>query len=252
VSEKPSDFLNDLQGGARAGAGEAAAGMHPGLDRLAAFHEGELPEAEAERVREHLSVCRECADLLLDWRDFARDEPAGTASAATAAWERDRDRVREGVARRVGAGAGRPSMAPWWVAAAAVIAAGVLGVLWWQARAELRQPRQVDLAWVAPEGSSVLRGAEEEPEVVTAPGAGPMVALYVAEPEAFPRYEARIVPPAGDGAAFVLELSPQPSEPFVVQLGSDPEPGLYRVVLSGVREGERQEVATYRFRVRAP
>jgi hypothetical protein len=79
-----------------------------------------------------------------------------------------------------------------------------------------------------------------------------MVALYVAEPEAFPRYEARIVPPAGEGAAFVVELSPQPSEPFVVQLGKDAEPGDYRVILFGVAGEERQELATFRFRVREP
>jgi anti-sigma factor RsiW len=225
---------------------------HPALEELAAYHRGELPEAEAERVREHLALCRDCADLLLDWRDFARDEPAGAASAAAAAWERDRVGVRVGVLRRVGAAPRRAPLVPWLAAAAAAAVALVLAVLWWQARSELRQPRQVELAFVAPDGSAVLRGMEEEPEVVAAPGARPVVALYVPEPEEYPRYEARIVPPAGEEAAFVIELSPRPSEPFVVQLGKDPEPGPYEVTLFGVADGERQEVATYSFRVHAP
>lgn len=271
MSEERSDFRKSHQEGARSAAGEAGDGAHPGLDRLAAYHEGELPEAEAERVREHLSRCRECADLLLDWRDFARDEPSGAASAAAAAWERDRDRVREGVARRVGAERGvdggrsespegdaayaglrRGRRAPWLVAAAALAAATVSGVLLWQERVENRRPRQVELASVLPEGSSVLRGREEEAEVLTGGGSRPVVLLHLGEPEEYPRYQARIVPPAGEGAAFVLELSPVPSGPFTVQLGRDPEPGEYRVVLSGVRDGERREVATYRFRVRTP
>ncbi|HEX6201149.1 MAG TPA: zf-HC2 domain-containing protein [Thermoanaerobaculia bacterium] len=250
MSRDRSDLREALQDGAARTAG--AGSGHPALDELAAYHRGELPEAEAERVREHLALCRECADLLLDWRDFARDEPPGAASAAAAAWERDREGVREGVRRRVGAAPRRAPIVPWLVAAAAAAAALVLAVLWWQARSELGEPRQVQLASVMPEGSAVLRGREDVPAVVVRPGARPVVALYLAEPEAFPRYEARIVPPAGEEAAFVVELSPQPSEPFVVQLGKDPEPGDYEVTLFGVADGERQEVATYSFRVHAP
>lgn len=247
-----SDFRDALQEGARAAAGEAGEGGHPDLDRLAAYHEGELPEAEAERVREHLSLCRECADLLLDWRDFARGEPAGAASATAAAWERDRERVREGVRRRVGVAPRRAPITPWVVAAAASVACVILAALWWQARSELGEPRQVEIASVVPEGSSVLRGREDEAEILAGPGSRPVVLLNLAELPDFPRYEARIVPPAGEEAASVLELSPRPGEPFTVQLGRDPEPGEYRVVLFGVDGGDPQEIAAYRFRVQAP
>lgn len=46
-------------------------GAHPKIEDLAAYHAGELsPEAEA-RLREHLAVCHECSDLLLDLINFA-------------------------------------------------------------------------------------------------------------------------------------------------------------------------------------
>ena len=272
MSEERSDFRTPHPEGARSAAGEAGESGHPGLDRLAAYHGGELPEAEAERVREHLSRCRECADLLLDWRDFARDEPAGAASAAAAAWARDRERVRAGVARRVGAGSSerrgeaageaaaarqraaprRAPLVPWLAAAAALTAAAVLGGLWWQERAENRRPRQVALASVAPEGSSVLRGREEETEVLTSPDSRPVVLLNLGELPAFPRYEARVEPPAGEDAASVVEIDPGLGDVLALELGADPEPGGYRVILFGVADGERREVAAYRFRVQAP
>ncbi|HEX6900794.1 MAG TPA: zf-HC2 domain-containing protein [Thermoanaerobaculia bacterium] len=39
---------------------------HPDPERLAAYHAGELPLAEAERLQDHLVACRECSGLLLD------------------------------------------------------------------------------------------------------------------------------------------------------------------------------------------
>ncbi|MFY9824647.1 MAG: zf-HC2 domain-containing protein [Thermoanaerobaculia bacterium] len=39
---------------------------HPEPETLAAYHAGELPEGEAQRLQEHLLACRECAALLVD------------------------------------------------------------------------------------------------------------------------------------------------------------------------------------------
>lgn len=267
MSQERSDFRQTLREAAgRAGAAEPTQAGHPDLDRLAAYHDGSLPEPEAERVREHLALCRECADLLLDYRDFAREEPAGAASATAAAWERDRERVREAVRRRAEPGSvvepaeaaepgraytgpRRGRLAPG-LAAAFAAASVVLGILWWQARLELQRPRPVELAYVEPEGSSTLRSPAGEVEVPAGPDSRPVVLLYLTEPADFPRYEARIVPPAGDGSARTLELAPGADGVFALQLGAEPEPGDYRVVLSGVADGERRELATFRFRVR--
>ncbi len=171
--------------------------------------------------------------------------------AAGASAERG-EGAAEGAAVRAWAGPRRAPIVPWLAAAAAAAIALVLAVLWWQARSELRQPRQVALASVAPEGSSILRGREEEAEVLTGPGSRPVVLLHLGEMPDFPRYEARIVPESGKGAASVVELDPRLGEVLALDLGADPAPGGYRVVLSGVADGERREIATFRFRVRAP
>lgn len=46
------------------------AGPHVGTRRLIAYREGTLPEAEREKVQEHLSLCPRCTGLLRELRDF--------------------------------------------------------------------------------------------------------------------------------------------------------------------------------------
>ncbi|HEX2643010.1 MAG TPA: zf-HC2 domain-containing protein, partial [Thermoanaerobaculia bacterium] len=41
-------------------------GAHPTPELLAAYHAGELPEDEVEQIRDHLALCPECGELLLD------------------------------------------------------------------------------------------------------------------------------------------------------------------------------------------
>lgn len=284
MSHERSDFREALRAEARRAL--AAEPRHPSLERLVAYHDGEVRGAEAEAVRDHLALCRECADLLLDYRDFAREEPAGTASAAGVAWERHREAIGGGVRRRVGGSetreeageAGRPARSheaprpgsppfpsrvehsgwprtvPWAAAACLALVSVVLGTLWWQARTELRQPGPAVFASLAPEGAPALRGSgdPEVVEVAVRPGTRTVVLLNLSEPAAHPRYEARIVPPAGEAAAREVELEPGPNGVLALELGADPEPGPYRVVLSGIADGERQELATYRFEVSEP
>ena len=45
-------------------------GPHVGTKRLIAYREGTLPEAEREKVQEHLSLCPRCTGLLRELRDF--------------------------------------------------------------------------------------------------------------------------------------------------------------------------------------
>lgn len=50
-------------------------GSHPDTETWVAYHGGELPQAQAEGLRDHLTVCPECADLLLDLDAFPQLEP---------------------------------------------------------------------------------------------------------------------------------------------------------------------------------
>lgn len=57
-------------------------GPHPGPDELVAYHAGELGERHAARLQDHLVLCPECAQLLLDLAAFEADAaraPGGTA-----------------------------------------------------------------------------------------------------------------------------------------------------------------------------
>lgn len=60
---------------------------HPSPDRWIAYHRGELPAEEADRLQEHLARCRDCFDLAAGAAEFARpdDEPAAGQEVETAA-----------------------------------------------------------------------------------------------------------------------------------------------------------------------
>jgi hypothetical protein len=67
-------------------------GAHPTPELLAAYHAGELPEDEVEQIRDHLALCPECGELLLDLADFEDpgptiDIPGLTDADVDAAWQ---------------------------------------------------------------------------------------------------------------------------------------------------------------------
>jgi len=58
---------------------------HPSSDELAAYHDGELPPAEAARVQDHLLLCENCTELLLDLEALRGDPGFGGQRPAPAA-----------------------------------------------------------------------------------------------------------------------------------------------------------------------
>jgi hypothetical protein len=48
---------------------------HPTPETLEAYHAGDLPAAEQDALRDHLALCHDCADLLLDLVSFAEFTP---------------------------------------------------------------------------------------------------------------------------------------------------------------------------------
>lgn len=55
---------------------------HPSLDEVIAYHEGNLAEAEASRLQDHLLACPECTNRLLDLEAFAAVEPPAPGQPA--------------------------------------------------------------------------------------------------------------------------------------------------------------------------
>lgn len=68
---------------------EAEPGEHPTPEELEALRAGDLPVKKAERVEEHLALCAECTDLMLDLADFLEDGPEMPSEIeAMRAWRR--------------------------------------------------------------------------------------------------------------------------------------------------------------------
>lgn len=87
--DKPllNEALRDLAARAR-----RDLGPHPTPEQLAAYHAGELPEDEVEKIQDHLALCHECAELLLDLADFEDPAPPAAIPGLTeadvdAAWQ---------------------------------------------------------------------------------------------------------------------------------------------------------------------
>ena len=71
---------------------------HPDADTLVDYHEGTLPPADAQRVQDHLVVCRECAALVADLEGlgdpgFGADEDLPDETAELV-WKNVRQQIR--------------------------------------------------------------------------------------------------------------------------------------------------------------
>ena len=78
---------------------ERQLGLHPSPETLVAYHEGGLAGEERERLRDHLALCADCAQLLLDLAAFPEVEvPAGLRKPSDGeveeAWQVMRGRLK--------------------------------------------------------------------------------------------------------------------------------------------------------------
>lgn len=96
MKDEPESLAGSLGELAREELLRQGPGAHPSPTTLTAYHAGELSPAAEEEVREHLAVCRHCAQLLLGLPAFL-EPPAslleGPDAAAEAAWEELRQRL---------------------------------------------------------------------------------------------------------------------------------------------------------------
>jgi hypothetical protein len=176
--DKPS-FEASLRALARRRAQEP----HPEPSELAAYHAGELTEDQDEKIQDHLTICEECARLLLGLGEYSRFQPskdADTAAAdqSAAAWQRFQARLREegpAKATRTEAPAApvvplqrrrtplvqRPGFA-WAVAAVlalCVVGLGIRNASLPEQPAEQREPGARQVIYLDPDGD-VQRGGE--------------------------------------------------------------------------------------------
>lgn len=232
--------------------GPGDADPHPRVEELMRYHGGELEAAEAERVQDHLLVCPECMEDLLDLDGFiaagaARTEGTGESAGAGGAEPSDS-----------ASGAGGRRLA--WALAASILVA-VVGLGTWAVQerrvadlrsqvAELSAPRPdvpiVDLlpAWSV-RGESAARAPAEVP-----PGED-FVTFVLNLPQAagLSGFEADLVAPGGEVLwSGPVERSRYGTFTLGVWSGRLPA-GENEIRVYGVEDGRRRLLETYAFRV---
>lgn len=250
-------------------------GAHPKIEDLAAYHAGELESHTEARVREHIAVCRECSDLLLDLINFSDltpppGEPDLTDEEMEEDWQALRARMGMGeeepkpkkVAEVVPMVRPAPQPIPPpprrnWLPVAAAVTAAVLGVLfglYQRAQVTELNRRLQDLQQirgVAPKylefgtrsGDQVLEISSQADEVVT---------FNPDAKETYPDPEVEILRgpdviakpplvPGGDTDSVSLQI-PKGSL----------SPGSYQIRLYGKDEGQRTFVDQVTLQVNGP
>jgi hypothetical protein len=173
MNEDARDRTGGVHGPGRRARRERGLVTHPGAETLTAYHAGELAPAAADDLQEHLTVCPECARLLLDLPDFlASPSPVAAADhEADAGWRDLRQRLPLSAM-----GAGRPPR-PWAISTrtpagrgrlltAALLALAVGLPVGWLLGRRSGSPA-LPLEYVTIEATDVRRGGAEPPTPAT-------------------------------------------------------------------------------------
>lgn len=260
---------------------------HPSPEILVAYCAGELAGEEEEDLRDHLALCPECAEMLLDlvaFEEFKPPETPGLADAEVeAAWHRVQPRLGVGGKERLATVAAlserlaeprtsrkgseyesvvwRPRLRRAY-ALAAMLAVAVVGLTVWGTslhrtiqRISGPQANPV-IADAASERDGTRGDSEEEP---TAPGEEmfflvlhPLLEHEISE---FPEYGAEIREIGTSGAPIVRldGLIPAKGGAFSVRLPGKSFPaGEYRIIFFGVDGKRWQELDRLTFSITSP
>jgi hypothetical protein len=244
---------------------------HPSPTELETYHAGKLSSAAEDRIREHLAVCRDCGDLLLDIAGVAELKPPPgipelTDDEVEADWLALQIRMKwAAAAEKQGPApvvpirpAPPPKPAPWaprLAAAASIVAVlGIILALYQSGRVgelerqlqKFEQPRSVPTRHL---DSGVRRSqSKEEADRPLSSHAEAILFLYPDTERVYPRYEAEI-------AGGTMSVAPPPSPDEPVSLLIPPgflQPGDLQIVLFGVDGSRRDKVGTYSLQVHGP
>jgi hypothetical protein len=245
---------------------------HPTLQELVAYRAGELSAEGDDRIQEHLTQCRECAQLLLDLAEFEQfppppEEMGPVDARAETAWQRLRSRLREEEEPEEEAPVlqhrSRPRVAlwrrpaiPWALAAGLALCVMGLGLRVGSLAsrlAELSKPQAVRVVTLESE-EDTRRSGGDEPAPVHA-GEGVFYDLLLsADPEAptYPLYQVEIVSASGRAEPVLAGRQPADEGTLRVVLLSAPEAGDYLFEVSGIEGEQETPVGRYPFTILPP
>jgi hypothetical protein len=259
---------------------------HPTPETLVAYRAGELPAEDQEALRDHLALCPDCAEMLLDLATFEQFTPPEESAGLTdgdvgAAWQRMQQRLAPAVetadrvetpAAPVVAQEKEPAPLPFAprasehepvvlrrklrtaYAMAATLAVGVVGLSMWGG---VLQGRIRDLSKPRVNLGLIYAFSEDDKERGVA-GGGTLVGktpVLVLEPTDLPPaddYGVEVRNPAG---ALILKTSglvPSQGSFFMELPGAQLPPGSYHVELFGVTGSRWQKLETLSFQIGPP
>lgn len=246
---------------------------HPTLELLEAYRQGTLGPKEAEALQDHLAVCKECVQTLLEMGRFQRtmegtepEAPGGirpTPAETEASWQALRTRLapRSAAARPVVEASSRfrrwtPSRRSFVGLAAALLACLIGFPLWMLLN---RTSPDAPLILVQPGAFEITRGELDSrpPISVKLSEATAVLSLPVPSRSSFTAYRIDIRTLRGESRLTVApSLLPAPlgsPEPprlvaFALPQGSLPA-GDYRLRLVGLRDGREEILAEHPLRI---
>jgi len=245
---------------------------HPTPQELAAYHAGELPPEAEAKILDHLAICRECSDLLLDLSGFAdlkppQGVPELTDEQVEQDWQKLRakmgegqgkkDRTAEVVPIRPAGPAPKPERTfPVWLPVAASLLA-VLGFsfgLYQSSQVAKLEQQLADrtLPWssaaIPLDGRTVRSGEEQEVTRITSTKDA-ILSLYTDSEDTFPVYEAEFIGPVKVKVPVASEDGLPGS---LVILRDSLKRGSYDIYLYGVDGSQRTRIEEYKLQVDDP
>jgi hypothetical protein len=244
--------------------------QHPTPETLIAYHARDLPGAEEEELRDHLVLCPECAELLLDLVSFAEfsppDETAALANSdVEAAWQKVQPQVadsripvvrpiREKHREAAGDFVSRRRLQQAY-AIAATLFLGVVGLSVWgislnsRLQEKLAPQSDVPVVHLVPEGEG-SRGPED---IKPIPAARSVVVLELLGRPPKEEYGVELLDKAKRSLWISAPLH-RFAEDDVVTFGlpSDLPPGDYQAQLFAVEKSGREILTTYKISIAPP
>lgn len=255
---------------------------HPTPETLVVYHAGEIPADEQEDLRNHLALCHDCADLLLDLVSFAEftppeQTPALADGEVESAWQKFQPRLvaREEALPAVAQLAERRrdvdrsleyAVVSWQrklrraQAIAATLLLGVVGLSLWagslyREREKGSQPRASAQINLLSEGDVTRSGGNESESTVPPNAETFFIALHL-DPtwKEVGSYEAEILREDASKPSFIVSglLDREGVCSFYVPSRKDFTPGRYLVDLYGIEEGRREKLARFQLQIAGP
>lgn len=264
-----------LKNGIRAFASEARRnlGEHPSPEELIAYQAYELTGTESQRIREHLGICPECVNAVLDLEAFPaveRREPEAGATpeesakmwnaieAGLAAGAEPADDSAKSAPRESSSGwkwAARILGAPAWVPRLAV-AMLLVALIGWNFHLRNQIDRlshihpHVVVSDLLPVTEGELRSGRPRTVRLASELDGLVLVLDVADTRGFSNFRIEVKDGGGSTLDSILELTPTPDGLFLLEIPRAAQYlGELQLVLFGESRGNMEVLAVYRLYV---